>query len=418
MMSPFRSLLLAVGSLAGATLCLAQLAISTHSGLVQFTMGEVFLEDKPLQKTTTNVVEMKTGQTLRTGKDGNAEVLLTPGVFLRLGNDSAIRMDSNALSDTRVSVISGSAMVECDELLADNSVSFTVGTQTVELRKKGLYRFEASPPAVGVLKGGQAFVAGNLNTTVKSGKILQLDGTTQQPEKFKLSKDDEVYAFSQARSEDSAYATGVTASSLYSSGFNSCATSSWYFMNSVGMYSYIPCRGIYNNPFGYSFYGLNSAYLWEGPYYYVPPYALIGVPRSVGGGGGGGSAVLPGSTGSQNPGTTRPGGSSNQVGINPQRPAPVFVGPGYRGPVPSVYMGGARPGMAGSAQPHVSTPAARGISTMAGPAVGHSAITGTSRGISSNSASHVGGVSPGASRGVSAPAPSMSRGGTASPRGK
>jgi hypothetical protein len=283
----------------------------------------------------------------------------------------------------------------------------------VELRKKGLYRLEASPAAVGVLKGGQAFVAGNLNTTVKSGKILELDGTAQQPEKFKLNKDDALYAFSQARSEDSAYATGVTTSSLYTSGFNSCATSSWYFMNSVGMYSYVPCRGIYNNPFGYSFYGLNAGYLWEGPYYYVPPYALIGAPRAVGGGGG--SAVLPGA---QKPGTTTPGGSGNQAGINPQRPAPVFVGPGYRGPAPSVYMGVARPGVAASAQPRVSAPAARGMSTMAGPAVGHSAVTGTSRGMSSNSASHAGGMSPGASRGMSAPAPSMSRGGTASPRGK
>jgi hypothetical protein len=418
MRSPSRSLLLTFGSLAGATMCLAQLAISTHSGLVQFTMGSVFLEEKPLQKTTTNVVEMKTGQTLRTGNDGHAELLLTPGVFLRLGNDSVIRMDSNALSDTRVSLVSGSAMVECDELLADNSVSFTVGNQTVELRKKGLYRLEASPPAVGVLKGGQAFVAGNLNTTVKSGKLLQLDGATQQPDKFKLDKDDELYAFSKARSEDSAYATGVTTSSLYSSGFNSCATSSWYFMNSVGMYSYVPCRGIYNNPFGYSFFGLNAGYLWDGPYYYVPPYALIGVPRAVGGGGGGGSAVLPGSTGTQKPGTTTPGGSGNQAGINPQRPAPVFVGPGYRGPSPSIYVGAARPGMAGSMQPRVSTPAARGMSTMAGPAVGRSAVTGASRGISSSSASHVGGVSAGASRGMSAPSPSMSRGGAASPRGK
>jgi len=361
---------------------------------------------------------MKTGQTLRTGKDGNAEVLLTPGVFLRLGNDSAIRMDSNALSDTRVSLVSGSAMVECDELLADNSVSFTVGSQSVELRKKGLYRLEASPPAVGVLKGGQAFVAGNLNTTVKSGKILELDGAAQQPDKFKLSKDDELYAFSKARSEDSAYATGVTSSSLYSSGFNSCATSSWYFMNSVGMYSYIPCRGIYNNPFGYSFYGLNSAYLWEGPYYYVPPYALYGAPRVVGGGGGrGASAALPGSTGAQNPGTAAPVGSGSKAGINPQRPVPVFVGPGYRGPAPSVYMGGARPGTVAGA-PRVPAVAARGgMSTMAGPAVGHSAATSASRGMS-NSASHVGGAPAGASRGMSAPAPSMSRGAAASPRGK
>src|SRR4051794_4863456 len=154
------------GGLVTATICTAQFAISTHSGLIQLTMGSVFLEDQPVHKTATTMLEVKQGQVLRTGRDGNSEVLLTPGVFLRLGNDTSIRMDSNALSNTHVSLLTGSAMVECDELLEGNAVSFTIGTQPVELRKKGLYRLEASPAAIASVKG-EAFVAGSINTTVK-----------------------------------------------------------------------------------------------------------------------------------------------------------------------------------------------------------------------------------------------------------
>jgi hypothetical protein len=165
MLSPYRSTAILVGGLATAALCFAQLAHSTHSGLVQLTLGSVFLDDKPLQKTTTNMVEVKPGQILRTGKDGNAEVLLTPGVFLRLGKDSSIRMDANSLSNTKVALLSGTAMVECDELLSDNAVSFTVGKDIVQLRKKGLVRLEADPPAVATVKG-EGFVGGNVNLQV------------------------------------------------------------------------------------------------------------------------------------------------------------------------------------------------------------------------------------------------------------
>ena len=81
----FRVFALLAGGL-GATLCLpAQVAISTHSGLIQFTVGSVYVGDKAIHKTTTNLPDLKNGQVLHTGSDGNAELLLTPGVFLRLG---------------------------------------------------------------------------------------------------------------------------------------------------------------------------------------------------------------------------------------------------------------------------------------------------------------------------------------------
>ena len=87
--------------------------------------------------------------------------------------------------------------------------------------------------------------------------------------------------------EDSAYATNVTASSLYSSGYN-CGASSWYLMRSVGMYSYLPCSGMFANPFGAYMLGMNYGYLWNGPNYYIPPMGMIGMPVQGGGGGGGG----------------------------------------------------------------------------------------------------------------------------------
>lgn len=410
----------------GLTVCLpAQVAISTHSGLIQFTVGSVYVGDQPIHKTTTNLPDVKNGQVLRTGEDGNAEVLLTPGVFVRLGSNASFRMDSNALSDTRVTLLSGVAMVECDELLEDNAVSFTVGRQAVEFRKKGLFRLEANPPSVAAIKG-DAYVAGTLNTDVKHGKELALDSAAPQLQKFHLNKKDDLYLFSQARAEDSAYATNVTASSLYSSGYN-CGSSSWYLMSSVGMYSYLPCSGMFANPFGAYMLGMNYGYLWNGPNYYVPPMGMIGVPLRGGGGGGvvannptnvaATPEAHPGGVGSGTPArhtlprATHP--TMNAAFANRGTSVPVFVGPGYRGAPPRVelfrqgmgtrpyaritssnpgfhghsgMMSGtgsavANPGMRTTAGSPVSRQAMR---NMAGPAMGHPAMRSMGRSFHSN----------------------------------
>jgi len=359
-----------------------QLTISTHSGLIQFTSGSVLLDDKEVHKTTTNSLEMKDGSVLRTENDGNAEVLLTPGVFLRIAPLSSVRMDSNSLSDTRVALLSGSAMVECDELLQGNSVAFTIADKRIEFRKNGLFRLEANPPAIAAIKG-EAYVAGNINMTVKKGKLLQLDSAVPQLSKLHLNKKtDELYQFSDARSADSAYATGVTASSLFSSGY-SCTgglSSSWYYMRPVGMYSYLPCSGAFTSPFGYSFLGLNNGYLWTGPNYYAPPIGLFGfVPGGglargyVGGGGGvvaGGGAKVP--------------NAPPTAGSKPTGPiqVPVFAGPAARGVAPTITY---TPGQTAAHAGGRSTPAMRGgaagnarpaIGAMAGPSMGRAARSG------------------------------------------
>lgn len=385
MMSPIRAIALIAGGLATAAFSLGQMAISTHSGLVQLTVGSVFLDDKPLHKTVTNMVEVKPGQILRTGKDGNAEVLLTPGVFLRLGNDSSVRMETNSLSNTKVAVLAGSSIVECDELLSDNAVSFTVGNHLVQLRKKGLFRLEADPPAVAAIKG-EAVVADSVNSqVVKQGKLLQLDSADPKPVKFHQNKNDDLVAFSKARSEDSAYATGVTSSSLYSAGYTGCSNSSWYLMGGVGMYSYLPCSGMFSNPYGLYMLGLNNGYLWSGPSYYMPPYALYGAYPGYGGYGYGGVPYGAGGGGgvAANGKQVNPAVLNSLVnGSRKQNAAAIANGQANKVPV-----FGAAPAQGRSMQSIMSRNAALGransaasMRSLAGPSMGHSAAMGANRG--------------------------------------
>ena len=88
-----------------------QSVISTRSGIVHFFEGTVYLGDQPLQSHLGKFSSVPEGGELRTA-EGRAEVLLTPEVFLRIGERSAIRMVANELSDTRVALLAGSAVVD------------------------------------------------------------------------------------------------------------------------------------------------------------------------------------------------------------------------------------------------------------------------------------------------------------------
>src|SRR5258705_1387202 len=89
------------------TVAFAQTVISAHSGLIHYAEGRVLLDGKPVEVKITNFPEVKENMELRT-EDGRAEVLLNPGVFLRLAENSAVRMVANKLSDTKVEFLSGS----------------------------------------------------------------------------------------------------------------------------------------------------------------------------------------------------------------------------------------------------------------------------------------------------------------------
>src|SRR6202023_2900303 len=123
----------------GGTAAFAQTVISAHSGLIHYVEGRVLLDGKPVEVKIANFPEVKPDMELRT-EDGRAEVLLNPGVFLRLAENSAIRMVANKLTDTKVEFLSGSAMIESTRELSqkENFVSIIYKGSTAHLRKSGI----------------------------------------------------------------------------------------------------------------------------------------------------------------------------------------------------------------------------------------------------------------------------------------
>jgi FecR protein len=150
----------------------AQSVISTHSGIVYFFEGSVYLGDQVLQPHPGKFSSVPPGAELRTA-EGRAEVLLTPGVFVRIGARSAIRMVANELSDTRVELLAGSALVDSAEPNSGTSVTLIYKNWSVRFLEQGVYRIDTDPPRLSILQGKAEVSAGtDKDVTVERGMNL------------------------------------------------------------------------------------------------------------------------------------------------------------------------------------------------------------------------------------------------------
>jgi len=148
-----------------------QSVISTRSGLVHYFEGAVYLNDHPLEARLGKFWSVPQGAELRT-EQGRAEVLLTPGVFLRIGARSAIRMLANELSDTQVELEKGSVIVEAGEPNQDTAVTLIYRNWKVHFPQKGLYRIDSNRVSLSVLQGAAEVV-----TTPRGEPIRVEEGT-------------------------------------------------------------------------------------------------------------------------------------------------------------------------------------------------------------------------------------------------
>ena len=300
---------LVCGSWATAT---AQNAISAKAGLVQVTDGEVFVNDKAVQPKIAEFIDLKNTDTLRTG-EGRTEVLLTPGAFLRMGDNSSFRMVSSRLDNVRLEMVQGEAMIEISEMLSDNAITMSVGGADFQLPKGGIYRFDADPARIRVYKGEATVQIGEKLQRVKEGHEMTFNGSTWTQSDFNTKDNDALYRWSQRRSENIAVANvsaarqsgnsyggysamdsgsygypgwgGYGAYPYLSYGYGGYgyggfgyagASGGWMFNPYFGMFTFMPFYGTAWSPFGYAFYT---------PVTVVPVYAFAQsqLPASSGG---------------------------------------------------------------------------------------------------------------------------------------
>jgi len=295
-----------IALLAGALLALtatsgmAQYLAPAKSGTVNLTEGQVLLNGQKVETSITHYPDIKEGSVLLT-EEGRAEVLLTPGVTLRLGDHAGFKMITNRLIDTRLELLGGSAVVEADAIAKDTSVTVVVNGAAVLLPKAGIYRFDFDPAQLKVFKGEAAVQTGPDTTLVGAGRLCALGGTKAAVEKFGTQDTDALDNWSHRRGElmsmanvasansagNSVIGSGSAFWSAFNGGFDmmplGCAgyaspmmpgfgyigslwasplqyaaypqlSGLWAFNSFYGMFSYVPCNGMFNSPYGYQYF--------------------------------------------------------------------------------------------------------------------------------------------------------------------
>jgi hypothetical protein len=177
----------------------AQKVVSAHAGLITYLQGPAFVDGKRVVLKTARFPQMKNGETLSTSR-GRAELLLAPGVIVRLSENSQLRMDDTDLADTRVMLLRGDALIEIVQLPEGNRIQVGLAETTTQLTRPGLYRFGTQ----GTLRvfGGEALVhAGSGMADVKRGMEVDLDSTLAI-KKFDRKQTDSLHAWAARRSFD------------------------------------------------------------------------------------------------------------------------------------------------------------------------------------------------------------------------
>ncbi len=170
-MSLYRSLLL-VAACGGAVF--AQDVISAKSGLIHYMEGVVKVDGaEVVKKSTADFPAMKEGSELQTAM-GRAEVLLSPGVFLRISENSSVRLDRNDLLDTQLTLTGGTVLIEVSEAEKNQSLTVAVGKTKLDLARHGLYRVDAEETLKTTRALGISYVAYSpLGRSLLTGAVRQ-----------------------------------------------------------------------------------------------------------------------------------------------------------------------------------------------------------------------------------------------------
>lgn len=305
----------AVFTILAAPAAFGQMAVSVQSGLIHHYEGDVLLESKPLKKEYGKFPMVKDGQVFETTR-GRAELLLTPGVFLRLAPDSSVRMLSTALTNTRVELTAGSAMVEVAEIGKENKVVIKVGDSETDLPKPGLFEFSAEPGRVRVYDGkAQVSLKDGTVSLGRNREVMLVSGLTAG--KFNAKEMGSLYQWTLMRAAVIAQANVSVASTLKSNGYR-MQSSMWAWYPGMGICTFMPRSGYIRSPFGWAYYSPSA--VWQ---YYAPRNSY---GNNNGGWDGGGSAGNRGgwsgiSGGSSNSGMSSSSGYSGDTGARASAPA-------------------------------------------------------------------------------------------------
>jgi hypothetical protein len=241
----------------------AQYLVSNKAGLINRVEGRVNLMPsggaiEALSKAAMGT-QMNEGDRLSTESGSYAELLLSPGSYLRLNEKTEIAAVRTMFDNTRFDVLRGSVILEVGQI--DKKLPLEVGTPRtiVTISKMGIYRIDVLDKDVSVsVRKGEAYLGTReqlfANSAIKVGgnKAYRFIGDGP-PQSTKLNSKvfDAFDQWSYLQAESLVAANYGMLSRTRSRG---AMLSGWVYDPFSNRYTYIPSSWLFVTPYGFGFY--------------------------------------------------------------------------------------------------------------------------------------------------------------------
>ncbi len=222
--------------------------------MINYIEGQVSVNGQALTESHQGYATLQPNQVLSTGT-GKAEILLSPGIFLRVGDNSAVRMISPQIEQPQVELTRGEAMIEVDWMPKDERVGVIENGAQAWVVKKGLYEFNSSSGSAAVFDGNMQVVANGKTKDVYQGKEALLNTPKLKIAGFNRKAEDDLYRWSNVRAGYLAEASASTAQNYYVGGYGPYWNAGWYWDPYFDFWAWMPYDGYFYSPFGYGGFG-------------------------------------------------------------------------------------------------------------------------------------------------------------------
>ena len=182
-------------------------------------------------------------------QQGRAELLLAPGSFLRLGENSEVTFDG-----ATVQLRNGRAMLEVIEL--KGPVVIEQNGVAVDMRAPGLYGFDAKHGVITVYAGEAQLSSKGRKTIAGAGFSMDVRSLRKFP--LSVRAGDGLFSWSRLRSGQLSAESAAAAEQRNLSG------PAWFWVPWANSYTFLSASGAVSGPFG-----------WP---YYSPGYTANGLP--------------------------------------------------------------------------------------------------------------------------------------------
>lgn len=248
--------------------------ISAKAGGVNAVAGHVMVNRKDqAPQLLTSQDDLAANDVVITGATANIEVLLNPGSYFRVGENSEFGFKSTDLNNLRLKLVNGIAILEVTGVDGVNpNIVIDTPHATFSILRAGLYRINVQAQSTELaVRNGRASFGSATAELVKGGKKVTISNGL--PTIAKLQKDKDSFdLWSKQRAELLARANEKLSgrqlngylSSFRDAGFGGSRWGLWTFSSRMGCYTFLPFFYGWSSPYGHYYGSYLDPYYWGG----------------------------------------------------------------------------------------------------------------------------------------------------------